>query len=115
MDVAHTCLRSEEFGKIISDVDNLKEDVKVLNKAVMEGNGEPALTVTVPQLSLAVKALTPQVEGLKTGVSSFLQFQKSQEGYRKGKDSAKTRTRWIIGLLVTVVLGLLTALIFVVT
>lgn len=110
MSESHTCLRSEEFGKLHADVNNLKDDVGILKKAVMEGNGEPALTVTVPQLSIAVKDLTPQVEGLKTGVSSFLQFQKEQEGYHKGKQTVRNRDRWLIGIMVTVILGLLIAL-----
>ena len=106
----HTCLRSEEFGKILTDVDNLKEDVSILNKAVMQGNGEAALTVTVPQLSIAVKDLTPQVDGLKKGVNAFLQYQKEQEGYHKGKQTARNKDRWLMGLMVTVILGLLIAL-----
>ena len=110
-------MRSEEFGKLISDVDNLKGDVEVLNKAVMRGNGEPALTVTVPQLSKSVKELTPVVGDLKTGVNAFLQFQKEQEGYHRGKEASarksqrlSNKNRWAIGLLVSAVVVLLVTL-----
>ena len=116
---AHICLRSEEFGKLTSDVDGLKDDVETLNKIVMEGNGHEALQVSVPKLAQAVdnlnRNLTPAVNDLRTGVSGLLQFEKEQEGYHKGKRVESNRQRWLIGLLVMVLLGLLTTLIIMVS
>lgn len=97
---SHICLRSKEFGALESKVDTLKNDVKILNKMVLTGNGDPPLTVSVPLLTGAVK-------DLKTGLSGFVKFQSEQEGYHRGKETIRKRNRWLIGILVTLILGLL--------
>jgi len=105
---SHECLRSQEFGAITTKVDEISKDVEALNKVVMVGNGEPALASTVPQLSKAVsEELVPAVRDLRTGLSGFMKFQSEQEGYHKGKEAIRNRNRWLIGVLITLILGLL--------
>jgi len=111
----HACLKAQEIGILISNVKHMEGDLEVLNKAVMIGNGEPPLNASVPMLAKAVETLIIAVQELKTGVAGFLQYQEGQEGYHKGKDTVRRRNRWLIGLLVTVILGLGTTLVVVMT
>ncbi len=108
---SHACLRSEEFGALGSRVDGLTEDVITLNKIVMTGNGEPPLATTVPILARAVKELVPAVQDLRTGLSGFVKYQSEQEGYHRGKEAVRKRSRWIIGILVSIGIALLTTMI----
>ena len=107
----HACLRSEEFGALGSKVEGLAENVNTLNKIVMTGNGEPPLATTVPILTKAVEELVPAVQDLRTGLSGFVKYQSEQEGYHRGKEAVRKRSRWIIGILVSIGIALLTTMI----
>ncbi len=107
----HACHRAEEFGKLSAEVGNLKKNVQVLNKAVMEGNGELALIVTVPKLAQTInEGLIPAVKDLKTGVNAFVKYQEGREGFHAGEKNVQRHTRWLIGIMATVILGLLVTL-----
>ena len=94
---SHTCLRSKEFGAMETKLETLGENVQKLNKMVWEGNGEPALASTVPQLSKAVsEELVPAVKYLRIGLSGFVKFQSEQEGYHRGKEAVRKRNRWLM-------------------
>lgn len=105
------CRKEKELGSLESKVEGLTDDINTLNRIVMTGNGQPPLATSVPQLAGAVKELVPAVQDLKTGLSGFIRFQSEQEGYHRGKETARKRSRWIIGILVTVGLGLMTTMI----
>ena len=107
----HYCRKEKELGALESKVGGLADDINTLNRIVMTGNGQPPLATSVPQLAGAVKELVPVIHDLKTGLSGFIRFQSEQEGYHKGEETAKRRSRWVIGILVTVGLGLMTTMI----
>jgi hypothetical protein len=109
------CKKEAIVGTLVTEVANLKEDVKILNKVVMEGNGNDALMVSVPKLAQAVKTFTPAVEKLTEEVSKSRHYQDQMEGYHKGKNTVKRRNRWLIGLLVTIILGLVTTVVVLIT
>jgi len=87
-------------------IGQLEADVNLLKRAVM-GNGKEGLIVTVPLLSHSVEKLSGSVEGLKTGVRSFLRFQQEQEGRIAERVELKKRSRWLIGILVSANISLL--------
>jgi len=107
---SHSCLRSQEFGELKTKVEDLTDDVGTLKKLVVEGNGNPALSVSVPKLSDAVEKLTPVVERLDNKVDELIEDKALREGYRLGKEKVKKTNRWLIGTLIAFGGLLLTAI-----
>ena len=94
------CRKEAEIAEICTDLKNIK-------RIVMGGNGNnEGLAVSVPKLAQNVQLLRISVDGLKKGLNGFLQYQKTMEGQQQGKSIVRKRNRWIIGILITIVLGL---------
>lgn len=107
-----------EYCQKAAEIAKLESQVETLNGIVM-GNGQPGLAQTVPVLNRNVSELNLTIGNLTTGVSGLLQFQENQLGIQAGKDKErenafkhKHRNQWIIGLLVTVIVGMIGLLIF---
>lgn len=97
------------------DITALQTDMKNVKEIVM---GKDGLNVSVPLLAQQVENLGNVIGDLTTGVNGLVKFQFEQEGKEEGiqvmrdsKDRLRKRTSWIIGLLVTVVIGMLGGLI----
>jgi hypothetical protein len=90
------CRKEKEIAEIYTKVNRIE-------KVVMDGNGNEALSTCVPKLSDNVETLTDRViPDLKIAISGFHQFQSEQEGRHEGKESMRKRTRYIIGTLISV-------------
>jgi len=99
-----TCKKEAAIGKLIADVDTLK-------KAVM-GNGQPGLIVTVPRLAESVEQFEETAKEFATAVRGFHKFQENQIGQATGKETIRSRNRWIIGILIGFSSTLLGTLLF---
>ena len=91
-------------------MENLKkfyEKVERMEK-ILYDNGQKGLISNVHQLNESVPTLSKNVESLATGVRGLIQFKDETVGGIKAKERMKVHSRWIIGLLVTAVLGLIT-------
>jgi len=89
-----------------AEIAGISSDVKTLKRIVM-GNGQPGLSVTVPELTANVKELNNTIGTLATGVSGLLKFQENQMGIESGKEQIRKSNRWIIGTLLAIVSALL--------
>lgn len=99
------CRKEKEIAEIYTKVSRME-------KIVMDGNGNEALFISVPKLSDSVETLNEKtIPDLQKGMSGFLKFQENMEGRHDGKEAAQRRFRWIVGLMVTINLGMLSALI----
>ncbi len=99
------CLKEKEIAEIHTKVERIE-------KVVMDGNGNEPLATCVPILSKNVETLNEKIiPDLQKGMRGFLQFQENLEGRHEGKEAIRYRLRWTIGLLVTISLGLISALI----
>ena len=65
------------------------------------GNGQPGLIETSIRTDENLKQLTEITEKLATGVNGLLKFMNET----KGRDRGKTVVYWLIGLLITSVIG----------
>lgn len=97
------CRKEKEIAEIHADLQTIKK--------IVMGNGQEGLSVSVPKLAQNVARLGQSVDGLKTGVSGFLQYQQEQEGKQSARIELSRRNRWIIGLLVGVIIVLIGGLI----
>jgi hypothetical protein len=83
------------------------EKVSKIEKALYD-NGQRGLISTTISLNENVNHLTENVKLLATGVSGLTRFRDETIGGIKAKERNKINQRWIIGLLVSVILGLVT-------
>jgi len=93
------CRKEKEIAEIHTKVTRIE-------KVVMGGNGK-GLIVSVPLLAQNVETLNRNVETNNTLTSSVLKFKNELEGMDKGKEVLRKRMRWMIGIGVTINLGLL--------
>jgi len=97
-----------------AEIAEMHTDIKTLKRIVM-GNGQPGLSVTVPELATNVKELNGTIGNLTTGVSGLLKFQENQLGIQQGKSIVRRRNRWIIGVLIGAVIGMAGIIVAIVT
>jgi len=97
------CRKEKEIAEI-----NIK--VNRMEKVVMGGNGK-GLIVSVPLLAQSVETLNKNVETNNTLTSGVLRFKNELEGEGKAKAASQKRVRWLIGIAVTINLGLLAILV----
>ena len=90
------CTKAEEIAQMQTDLEAVK-------KAVM-GNGKDGLIVTVPLLSQSVMELKETTGDLKTGVNGFLKYQQTMEGKQGAKEEMRKRTRWLVGILISIMI-----------
>ena len=91
-------------------MENLKkfyEKVERMEK-ILYDNGQKGLISNVHQLNESVPTLSKNVEVLSTAVSGLTKFRDETIGGIRAKERMKVHSQWIIGLLVTAVLGLIT-------
>ena len=93
------CKQEAEIGK-------LRADVNQLLRAVM-GNGQPGLIVTVPRLAETVESFEETARNFALTVSEMYEFQQKEIGRATGKAEIRRRTKWVIGILVTLSTSLL--------
>lgn len=98
------CQKTAEIAK-------LEEQVKTLNGIVM---GNEGLAQTVPVLNRNVSELSKTIGVLTTGVSGLLKFQETETGRRQGRFEMKQRNRWIVGIMVTLAVAIISGLIYLV-
>jgi len=94
---SHTqyCRKEKEIAEMHADLQTIKR--------IVMGNGQEGLATSVPLLAQNVDTLGKSVDGLKTGVRGFLQYQQEQEGKNAGKAEIRRRTRWLVGILIGVI------------
>ena len=92
------------------DIAKLAEKVGRMEKALYD-NGQKGLITTTILLNENVSNLTSTVTTLTTAVSGLTKFRDETIGGIKAKERMKVHSQWLIGILVTAVLGLVTALI----
>lgn len=102
----YICSKEGEIAALHEKVDNLERMTTNLERIVVTGNGE-SLAGSITKLVIEVSNLKIVTEDLKTGVSGFLKFQQNYEGIQFGKKQNK----WIIGILVTITIFSLGAII----
>ena len=92
------------------DIAKLSEKVGRMEKALYD-NGQKGLISNTIKLNENVINLSQNVQALGTAVSGLTRFRDETKGGIEAKERFKIHTRWLIGVLVTAVLGLVTALI----
>lgn len=97
--------KHSEYCRKEAEISEMHTDIKTLKRIVM-GNGQPGLSVTVPELNRNVQNLNDTIGHLTTGVSGLLKFQENQIGMQQGKNIVRKRNRWIIGVFITVMLAM---------
>jgi len=91
------CRKEGEIAEIHADLNTLKK--------IVMGNGQEGLAMSVPKLSQNVNELSSSAKDLRTAVSGLLKFQEGMQGEQKGKSELRKRNRWIIGILITALIG----------
>jgi predicted phosphohydrolase len=88
------------------------------NKVLFEGNGSPAITVTLANLSLSVDSLNKNLPGLKTAMNGIHDYMKQYEGRTEAEKNLLARInerekaiRWTIGVGVMIISVLVTLII----
>jgi len=94
-----------EYCRKEAEIAEMHTDIKTLKRIVM-GNGQPGLSVTVPELNQNVADLNDTIGTLATGVSGLLKFQENQIGIQQGKSIVRKRNQWILGIMITVLLAM---------
>ena len=90
------------------EIAEIQTKVMRMEKVLFDGNGGDPFVVSIPKLSQNVETLNNQtIPALQKGMSSFLKYQQAQEGKQAGKAEAKRSTRWMIGILITVIVCLI--------
>jgi hypothetical protein len=92
------------------DIAIMSEKVRKIEKALFD-NGQKGLITTTIQLDENVRNMTDTVKALTTAVSGLTQFRDETIGGIKAKERMKINSRWLIGLLISTVIGLLTIII----
>jgi len=92
------------------DIAKLAEKVGRMEKALYD-NGQKGLITTTILLNENVSNLNQNVTDLSTAVRGLVRFKDETIGGIKAKERMKVHSQWLIGILVTAVLGLVTALI----
>jgi len=107
--VLHLCNKEAEISRIATIVENLEHEIN--------GNGQPGLSKTVPQLALSTETLNKNIRDLSEVVSNLVKFQTEIETKNKTikelKDEniiAKRDKQWLIGSTITVILTLIIVL-----
>lgn len=91
-------------------MENLKkfyEKVERMEK-ILYDNGQKGLISNVHQLNESVPTLSKNIEVLSTAVSGLTKFRDETIGGIRAKERMKVHSQWIIGILVTLILGLIT-------
>lgn len=95
-----------------AEISEMHADVKTIKKIVLEGNGYDPLMISVPRLSDNVGDLKLTVQSLDRTVKQVMKSQDKYQGEKDGKAEIRRRTRWIIGIMVTVSAAMLSAVLF---
>jgi hypothetical protein len=93
------CSKEKEISEIATKLE-------LVHKVLM-GNGQPGLYAQVIKLNTVVEANTETMEKLVTLVSGLSQFRTETEAEIKVKATKKVNIKWLLGLTITTVLGLL--------
>jgi hypothetical protein len=88
------------------EIIELHADMKII-KPIIIGNGKEGLAVTVPKLDNSVNSLQMTMVNLDRNVDRLIKQQDIYEGERVGKAEIRKRNRWIIGILISLAMGLL--------
>lgn len=96
-----------EHCKYQDEIPKLVEKVSKIEKALYD-NGQRGLISTTISLNENVSNLTDNVKVLATGVSGLTKFRDETIGGIKAKERLKVNNRWIISILVSFILGLIT-------
>src|SRR6056297_321072 len=94
----NTCKHDSEIAK-------MSEKLSKIEKA-MYGNGQKGLIRTTTELNQSSESLSKSVSALATAVSALTTFRDETIGGIKAKERMRIHSKWIIGILVTVVLSL---------
>ncbi len=94
-------------------IDGMKTSISRLEKAVFEGNGSKSMVVMVAESHSYQKAQYEDLKSLKSDVGVLVKFQAMSEGSNKALTRYRSTIRWIIGILVTLIVGFGSALIIV--
>ena len=92
------------------EIAEMQADLKTLKRFVM-GNGQEGLAVTVPKLNRSVDDLQISVKNLDRNLDKVVALQDHYEGEKDGKAEIRRRTRWLIGILSTIITMLIAGLI----
>jgi hypothetical protein len=105
METEHStyCRKEKEIATIF-------EKVKRIEKEVV-GNGE-GLVKTVPKLVTTVNDLKLVTSNLDRNLDKVVKAIDHNEGEKDGKAEIRRRTRWLVGILITIMSILLTGLIY---
>ena len=99
------CKKEKEIAEMHTDIGHLK-------RIVMEGNGGEPMVTLMPKLCDNVQTLNEKtIPDLQKGISGFIKYQSEMEGRQEGKDSIRKRNRWVIGILITIIGVLLSAIV----
>lgn len=82
---------------------------------VLYGNGTTGLVETIARLDENVKTLVNTDQQLTTTVSALVKFMTDIKATEKAKRDVKSNVRWLIGILVSIDLALIAALITLLT
>jgi hypothetical protein len=99
-----------EQCKYSDDIPKLIEKVSKIEKALYD-NGQKGLITTSIKLNESVTHLTETTSNLATAVSGLVRFKDETIGGIKAKERIKINQRWVIGILITAILGLVTTII----
>ena len=91
----------------MDDLKKFYEKVERMEK-ILYDNGQKGLISNVHQLNESVPTLSKNIEVLSTAVSGLTKFRDETIGGIRAKERMKIHSQWIIGILVTLILGLIT-------
>jgi len=98
----HTCNKEDKL-------DSMEKDIGSLKRVVLPSNGNKGLVGLHNETQQALKHLTGEVELTSSNVSQLIKFQNQVETARSIKedmrDRRRLRTRWVVGITITVLLG----------
>lgn len=106
----HICNREAEISRIATIVEDLKHEIN--------GNGQPGLSKTVPQLVVATAQLSTDIKNLAVVVSGIVKFQTESEmkdkliqEYEAKSIISKRDKQWLTGTIIASALTIITILI----
>lgn len=70
------------------------------------GNGQPGLSITVPELSVKIDMLAEKIGGLSTNVSALMTFMSEDIGETRGVEKRKISARGWAAIIASSILGL---------
>lgn len=104
--ILHLCNKEAEISRIETIVKNLSHEIN--------GNGQPGLSKTVPQLAMVTEQLSKDVNDLAIAVSALVKFQTETEikdkTIKELKDEniiTKRDKQWLTGSVITALLTLI--------